>query len=359
MTLNLKNKNTYIIAEAGVNHNGKLSIAKKLITNAKKAGADAIKFQIFDSSKLVTKYAKKAPYQFKNTKNRSSQYKMLKGLELSKKNFIQLLNFSKKKKIDFLASSFDEQSLSFLVDELKQKIIKIPSGEITNFLLLKKIDLKKSCVILSTGMSNIKEIIDAINVIAKKDVYKIFNKKVKIINKKVYKTINKRLFILHCTTDYPVKDEYVNLNCLDKLKNDLNLEIGYSDHTQDYLTSVLAVTKNARIIEKHFTLDKKLTGPDHIASLNIKEFKKMVDSIRRVKIINGLNIKSLQKCELKNIKVVRKSLVAKNDIKKGQKFDLKNLTSKRPANGISPMFIKKIIGKKATKNFKKDQLIKI
>lgn len=359
MTLNFKNKDTYIIAEAGVNHNGKLSIAKQLITNAKRIGADAIKFQIFDSSKLVTKHAKKAPYQFKNTKNKSTQYKMLKDLELNKKNFIQLLKFSKKKKIDFLASIFDEQSLSFLVNELKQKIIKIPSGEITNLLLLKKIDLKKNCVILSTGMSNIREIIDAINVIAKKKIYTIFNKKVKIINKKLHKVIKEKLFILHCTTDYPVQDVYVNLNCLDKLKNDLNLEIGYSDHTQDYLTSVLAVTKKACIIEKHFTLDKKLAGPDHIASLDVKEFKNMVDTIRRVKIINGLNIKSLQKCELKNIKVVRKSLVAKIDIKKGQKFNLKNLTSKRPGNGITPMLLKDVIGKKAKKNFKKDQLIRI
>jgi len=359
MILNPKNKNTFIIAEAGVNHNGKINIAKKLIISAKKAGADAIKFQIFDSSKLSTKNAKKAPYQIKNTKNNLSQRDMLKKLELNKKDFKQLLNFSKKKKIQFMASVFDEQSLAFLIDELKQKIIKIPSGEITNFLLLEKIDLKKYQVILSTGMSNMKEIIDAINVIAKNKVYKIFNKKVKIINKKTHEIIKRRLFILHCTTDYPVKDKFVNLNCLEKLKEDLNLEIGYSDHTFDTITSVVAVSKNAKIIEKHFTLDKKLSGPDHVASLNPREFIEMVTNIRRINDLMGSNIKTLQKCEIKNKLVVRKSLVAKQDIQKGKKFDLKNLTSKRPAIGISPIYIHKIIGRLAKKNFKKDEIIKI
>ena len=258
-----------------------------------------------------------------------------------------------------MASVFDEQSLAFLIDELKQKIIKIPSGEITNFLLLEKIDLKKYQVILSTGMSNMKEIIDAINVIAKNKVYKIFNKKVKIINKKTHEIIKRRLFISHCTTDYPVKDKFVNLNCLEKLKEDLNLEIGYSDHTFDTITSVVAVSKNAKIIEKHFTLDKKLSGPDHVASLNPREFIEMVTNIRRINDLMGSNIKTLQKCEIKNKLVVRKSLVAKQDIQKGKKFDLKNLTSKRPAIGISPIYIHKIIGRLAKKNFKKDEIIKI
>ena len=359
MMLNFKNKNTYVIAEAGVNHNGKFNIAKKLIINAKKAGANAIKFQIFNSCQLVTKSAKKAPYQIKNTKSSASQFSMLKNLELDKKQFKKLLIFSKKTKIDFMASVFDEESLNFLVNDLKQKVIKIPSGEITNFLLLEKINLNKNQVILSTGMSNMKEIVDAINIIAKIRIYKIVNKKIKIINKKYHEKIKKRIFVLHCTTDYPVQDKYINLNCIDRLKKDLNLVIGYSDHTQDYITSLLSVSKGASIIEKHFTLDKKLPGPDHTASLNPSEFTEMVKYIRRFKNIMGSSIKAIQKCELKNRIVVRKSLVAQNYIKKNQRFELKDLSLKRPANGISPIYIKKIIGKKAKKNFRKDELIRI
>jgi sialic acid synthase SpsE len=357
--LNFKNKNTYIIAEEGVNHNGSLKIAKKLIISAKKAGADAIKFQIFNSNELVSKNAKKAPYQIKNTKSKTSQLSMLRNLELDKKDFKKLLAFTKKIKIDFIASVFDEESLNFLVNILKQKIIKIPSGEITNFLLLKKINLNKNQIILSTGMSNMQEIVDAINVIAKKNIYKILNKKIKIIDKKLHKEIKQKLFILHCTTDYPVEDKYVNLNCIDQIKKDLDLIVGYSDHTKDYITSLISVVKSAKIIEKHFTLDKNLYGPDHIASLDPLEFAQMVKYIRRSKNIMGSSKKIIQKCELKNRTVVRKSLIAKNYIKKNQKFELKDISAKRPANGIPPIYLDKVIGKKAKKNFKKEELIKL
>jgi len=357
--LSFKKKNVYIIAEAGVNHNGSFRIAKKLVVSAKKAGANAIKFQIFDSNELASKNAKKAPYQIKNTKSNTSQLSMLKKLELNKKQFKELLLFSKKVKIDFMASVFDEKSLSFLTDKLNQKIIKIPSGEITNFLLLRKINLSKNQVILSTGMSNMKEIIDAINIIVKKNVYKFINNRIKIINKPLHKKIKKKLFILHCTTDYPVKDKYVNLNCIEQLKKDLDLVVGYSDHTKDYITSVIAVAKNAEIIEKHFTLDKKLEGPDHIASLNPIEFKNMVDLIRRTKNILGSSKKIIQKCEFKNRKVVRKSLVAKNYIRKNQIINLKDISAIRPANGVSPIHLKKVIKRRARKNFKKGDLLEL
>ena len=357
--LNFKKNNIYIIAEAGVNHNGKYNIAKKLVVEAKKSGADAIKFQIFNSKKLVTKNAKKAPYQIKNTNSDSTQYSMLKNLELTKKNFKKLLIFTKKIKIDFMASVFDEESLNFLIKDLKQQIVEIPSGEITNYLLLEKINLKKHQVILSTGMSNMQEIVNAINIIAKKDVYRLKNKKIKIVNKKLHNSIQKKLFILHCTTDYPLEDKFINLNCIDKLKKDLDLIIGYSDHTKDYITPVLAASKHSNIIEKHFTLNKKFLGPDHIASLNPLEFKNMVKNIKRVNNIMGSEIKSLQECEFKNRTIVRKSLVAKCEIKKNQIFNLNNLSLKRPANGISAIFLKKKLGKKAKKNFKKDDFIKL
>ena len=284
---------------------------------------------------------------------------MLKKLELNKDEFKKLLLYTKKIKIDFMASVFDNKSLDFLINTLNQKIIKIPSGEITNFLLLKEINLNKNQVILSTGMSNMKEIIDAINVIAKRKVYKISNKKIKIINKLIHKKIKKKLFILHCTTDYPVEDIYVNLNCIDQLKKDLDLVVGYSDHTKDYITSVIAVAKNAEIIEKHFTLNKKLKGPDHIASLDPPEFKKMVDYIRRSKNLFGSSKKVIQKCEFKNRTIVRKSLVAKNYIKKYEKIQLKDISAVRPATGVSPIHLNKVIKKKATKNFKKGDLIKL
>jgi sialic acid synthase SpsE len=357
--LSFKKKSVYIIAEAGVNHNGNFKMAKRLVISAKKAGADAIKFQIFDSNELASKDAKKAPYQIKNTKSNTSQLSMLKKLELDKKELKKLLSFTKKNKIDFMASVFDEKSLNFLTNELNQKIIKIPSGEITNFLLLKKINLNKNKVILSTGMSNMKEIIDAANLIAKKNVYKFIGGKLKIINKTLHKKIKKKLFILHCTTDYPVKDTYVNLNCIEQLKKDLDLVVGYSDHTKDQITSVIAAAKNAEIIEKHFTLNKKLKGPDHIASLNPPEFKDMVDLIRRTKNILGSSKKIIQKCEFKNRRVVRKSLVAKNDIKKYQTIELKDITAIRPANGISPNLLDKVIKKKARKNFKKGDLLEL
>ena len=355
----LLDKKIYIIAEAGVNHNGKLSIAKKLIKAAKKAGASAIKFQSFSAENLVTKNSKKAPYQIKNTRNKDTQYKMLKKLELKTSDYYAIKNYSKKLKIDFISSVFDEESISFLIKKMKSKIIKIPSGEITNYLILKKLDLNSSFIILSTGMANLKEIADAVNTISNSKIYKFKNNKIKIINKKKLNKLKNKLIILHCVTDYPVIDKYANLKSIETLQKELKINIGYSDHTLGILAPIIAVSKGAKVIEKHITLNKKMSGPDHLASLEPDEFEEMVKNIKKFEEMIGSGKKILQKCELKNINVARKSIVAKKLINKNDKFSFENLTSKRPGNGISPMKIKELINTKSKKKYRQDQIVKI
>ena len=355
----LLDKKIYIIAEAGVNHNGKLSIAKKLIKAAKKAGASAIKFQSFSAENLVIKNSKKAPYQIKNTRNKDTQYKMLKKLELKTSDYYAIKNYSKKLKIDFISSVFDEESISFLIKKMKSKIIKIPSGEITNYLILKKLDLNSSFIILSTGMANLKEIADAVNTISNSKIYKFKNNKIKIINKKKLNKLKNKLIILHCVTDYPVIDKYANLKSIETLQKELKINIGYSDHTLGILAPIIAVSKGAKVIEKHITLSKKMSGPDHLASLEPDEFEEMVKNIKKFEEMVGSGKKILQKCELKNINVARKSIVAKKLINKNDKFSFENLTSKRPGNGISPMKIKELINTKSKKKYRPDQIVKI
>jgi N,N'-diacetyllegionaminate synthase len=356
MIYNLKNK-IFIIAEIGVNHNGNLSLAKKLILAAKKSGADAVKFQNFTAEKLVTKDAKKAPYQAKNTKNNKSQLDMLKKLELKKDYYYELLKFCKSKKIKFLSSVFDNESIVFLKNELKINTIKIPSGEITNPLILDRLNLKHYYVILSTGMSNIKEIVNAINIISKKVIYKIVNKKIIINNKKEFNIIKKKLIVMHCVTDYPVEDHYANLQCINTLQNDLKIEIGYSDHTKGIIAPLIAVSKGAKVIEKHFTLNKNMNGPDHLASLNPQEFKKMVENIRTFETMNGAGIKKMFNCERINRRIARKSLIANSVIKKGERFTHKNITTKRPGNGVCSSKIKKYINTISKKNYQPDDFI--
>jgi len=357
MTLNL-NKRTFIIAEAGVNHNGNLGMAKRMIVEAKKCGADAIKFQHFTADQLVIKKAAKAPYQIKNTGNNKSQYEMLKKLELKENDYFELKKICQKKKIRFISSAFNENSISFLQKKLNEKIIKIPSGEITNFFLLKKINLQKTKILLSVGMSNYKDIVNAINLIAKKKIFKVINNNiVKIIKKSDFNKIKKKVCILHCVTDYPVNNIYANLNCIKNLQKVFKLDVGYSDHTLGLQASVYAVAIGAKIIEKHFTLNKNLSGPDHLASLSPKEFRHMVYLIREAENMLGNGIKKIEICEKKNIKIARKSLVAKKDIKKGDFFSFNNTTCKRPGIGLSPMKFSLLLNKRAIKNFKRDQII--
>lgn len=329
---------TLIIAEAGVNHNGSLKRCFQLVDAAKKAGADIVKFQTFEADSLVTKKSPKAAYQKKNDSSKS-QYEMLKKLQLSKENHYKIKNYCKKKKIEFLSSGFDISDLIFL-KKLKIKRFKIPSGEITNYFYLKKIANFKKRTILSTGMSTMREISKAIEIFKKNGLKK------------------DKISILHCSTEYPAEIEKLNLNAIQSLKKKFKLNVGYSDHSTSTLIPSIAVALGASIIEKHITLNNNLPGPDHKSSLNPKDFKAMVSNIRKTEKSFGNGIKKPNINEKKNIKIVRKSIVAKKNIKKGEKLTLFNLSFKRPGTGISPMNFKKILGKKANRNYKKDDFLK-
>ena len=330
---------TKIIAEIGVNHNGKLNIAKKLIMKAAAAGAHYVKFQAFNPDSLVTPNARLAGYQFKNlNRQKITQRDMLLKYALSEKHIIQLNKYAKKMNISFLLSVFDIESLE-IIKKLNFRFLKIPSGEITNYPLLKEISKMNIKIILSTGMSRIEEISEAIKI---------------LITLKIKK---KDIILLQCNTDYPTHYSDINLNVIESLKKKYNLKVGFSDHTDSYIIPSLAVCKGAEIIEKHITLDKKMDGPDHKASIEIKDLKKMIDLIEITEKTFGSKIKKPTKSEIKNIKVVRKSIVAKIDILKGDHFHFENLTTKRPGMGISPMLIKKLIGKKSKKNYQKNQLL--
>lgn len=328
-------KKVFIIAEAGVNHNGSLDLAKKLVDKALEAGVDCIKFQTFKSENLVSMSAQMAEYQKENLGKDESQYKMLKGLEISFEEFKELKKYCEEKNIMFLSTPFDLESCDFLND-LDMKIFKIPSGEITNLPYLRKINSFGKKVILSTGMANLNEIQDALNVLKDCEVS-----------------------LLHCTTEYPCPYDNVNLNAIDTLRKEFKLEVGYSDHTQGIEVPIAAVAKGATIIEKHFTLDRNMEGPDHKASLEPNELKQMVTSIRNIEKAFGNGTKEPQECEKKNIEIARKSIVAKINIKKGEIFTENNLTTKRPGSGISPMKWDCIIGKTATKDYQEDELISL
>lgn len=332
-----KNK-TLIIAEAGVNHNGKLKVAKKLIDAAKRCGADYVKFQTFDPNLITTPQSNLAPYQKKIKLGETKQIKMLQKLSLTNDNFQDLHLYCKKKKIKFLSSPFDIESIKFLKNKVKMDFYKVPSGEINNYPYLKFLGKLNKKILLSTGMSKLKEINFAVRT---------------LINSGTKKN---NITVLHCISDYPTNIKNVNLKFIETLKKTFK-NVGFSDHTMGNLSATLAVALKAKIIEKHFTLDKKMKGPDHAMSLDINEFKNFVKNIRDAEIILGQNKKILTKGEKILKKFARKSLVAKNFIKKGEKFNQFNLTTKRPGDGKSPILWNKIIGKKATKNFKKNEKI--
>lgn len=334
----MKNNKTIIVAEAGVNHNGKINLAKKLIKEAALAGANYVKFQTYITKYLVTEYAKKTNYQKKNTKNNQTQFNMLKKYQLSYSDHISLINCCKKNKIKFLSSPFDKESIDLLID-LKLDTLKIPSGEITNLPYLKHIGKFSKSLILSTGMSTLDEV---------KNAVKILNKAGTSLNK---------ITVLHCTTSYPTNMEDVNLNAMLTLKKKTGLKVGYSDHTLGVEVSIAAVTLGAKIIEKHLTVSRKMKGPDHKASLEPQDLKFMVDKIRNIEKALGNGKKIPKKNELKNMSFVRKSIVAAQKINKGDKFTNHNLAIKRPGTGISPMYIEKLIGKVSKRNFTKDELI--
>ncbi len=336
----MSNKNVIIIAEAGVNHNGDLKTAYKMIDQVAKLDIDFIKFQSFVAEELSTSRAKKADYQLKKTENNQTQLQMLKKLEISYEFQLKLKKRCNDKKIKFMSSVFGHQSLEIL-KKLGVSYIKIPSGEINNIPLLRAVGKLNKNIVLSTGMSNLIEIKEAINVL--------------VLNG----TKKKKITVLHCNTEYPTPFKDVNLLAINTISKSTGLNVGYSDHTNGIEASIAAVALGAKVIEKHFTLDKNMNGPDHSSSIEIDELKKLVLSIRNIEDALGSNAKKLTNSEKKNINIVRKSIVASKNIFKGELFSEQNITLKRPGTGIPANKWDKVINKISSRNFKKDDFIKL
>ena len=330
---------TIIIAEAGVNHNGSIDTAFDLIDVASAAGADIVKFQTFKAKTLVTPSASKADYQKQFTGAQESQFEMIKKLEISKEMHTQLISRCSNRGIRFASTGFDVESIDQLVD-LGAEFLKIPSGDITNLPYLRHVGSKGLPIILSSGMANMKEIKNAFNVLLESGVKKT------------------NITILHCNTEYPTPMEDVNLRAMLSIRNELDVNIGYSDHTLGIEVPIAAVAMGASVIEKHFTLDRSMDGPDHAASLHADQLKQMVEAIRNIEKAMGSTEKKPSPSEQKNMTVARKSIVALDSIKRGEILSELNITTKRPGNGISPMEWDKVIGAKANKDYKRDELIK-
>lgn len=331
-----------IIAEAGVNHNGSVETAKRMIDKAVEAGADVIKFQTFKSEKLVSKSAKQAEYQKRNIANaeNDSQLDMLKKLELTESDHNELMDYCAKKQIRFFSTAFDMESIDYL-HSLHVGLWKIPSGEITNYPYLKKIAQFGEPVILSTGMCEMEDVEAALKVLTDNGLNK------------------DKISILHCNTEYPTPFKDVNLLAMNELKERFGVKVGYSDHTKGIEVPIAAVALGAEIIEKHFTLDRNMEGPDHKASLEPDELTAMVSAIRNIELALGDGHKTISESERKNIAVARKSIVAAKNIKAGEVFNEFNLTVKRPGNGVSPMKWENVIGKVSKKDFQEDELIEL
>jgi len=332
-----KNQSVFIIAEAGVNHNGRLDIAKKLVDVAKIAGADAIKFQTFKAENLVTNNAEMADYQIENTKEKKSQFDMLKNLELAYDDFKVLKKYCDQKEIIFLSTPHTFDAIDFLDDLVPA--YKIGSGDLTNSPALKIIAKKGKPVILGTGMSTLHEVKLAIDAIKSQG--------------------NEQIIIMHCTTNYPSTPEEVNLRAMVTMQKEFDIVVGYSDHTLGTMTAAIATALGAKVIEKHFTLDKNLPGPDHKASIEPDELTKMIKEIRSVEKILGNSTKEPTESEKKIMKLVRKSIVAGQDIDKGSVINENMIVIKRPGTGVSPTNLHKIVGKKAKKNILKDKIFQL
>lgn len=328
-----------IIAEAGVNHNGSLQIAKQLVDKAVDAGVDIIKFQTFKSEKLVSKAAKQAEYQQRNIGEKdNSQLAMLKKLELSVENHYELVQYCKESNIRFWSTAFDMESIDFL-HSLNMGLWKIPSGEITNYPYLKKIASFHEDIILSTGMCELSDIEAALKVLTDEGVEK------------------EQITILHCNTEYPTPYQDVNLKAMLEIEERFGVKIGYSDHTKGIEVPIAAVALGATVIEKHFTLDRNMEGPDHKASLEPEELKAMVSAIRNIEQALGTGHKTVSESERKNMEIARKSIVAARPIKKGEMLTDENITVKRPGNGVSPMRWEEVIGTIAVKDFDEEEMI--
>lgn len=331
---------TLIIAEAGVNHNGDMSMARRLVDVAAEAGADLVKFQTFQASRLVTTDAKKAEYQSNATGGDETQYAMLRKLELTREMHLELIEYCRTRGIGFFSTGFDEQSVDMLV-ELGIDRFKIPSGEITNLPYLRHVGHYGKPVILSTGMADLREIGMALDVLESAG------------------TKRAQITVLHCNTEYPTPMSDVNLRAMLTIRDTFGVEVGYSDHTSGIEIAIAAVALGATVIEKHFTLDRSLPGPDHKASLEPKELSAMVSAIRNIEVALGDGVKCPSPSESKNMGIARKSLVASREIRAGEIFTESNLTIKRPGTGISPMRWDEVLGHKATRDFAKDDLIEL
>lgn len=332
---------TLIIAEAGVNHNGSIELAKQLIDAAAEAGVDYIKFQTFKTENLVSRQAVKAEYQKRNTgETDDSQFSMLKKLELSPEQHWELMEYCRQKKVRFFSTAFDLESIG-LLSELGLEMWKIPSGEITNYPYLKKIARQGKPVILSTGMSDLQDIANAMEVLEK------------------YGVIREQITVLHCNTEYPTPFADVNLRAMETIREQLGVKVGYSDHTVGIEVPIAAVALGATVIEKHFTLSRTLEGPDHKASLEPGELKAMVSAIRNIEVALGDKDKKVTASEAKNKAVARKSIVAARNIKAGELFTEENISVKRPENGISPMEWENVLGRCASRDFQADDLIEL
>ncbi|MEQ8176000.1 MAG: N-acetylneuraminate synthase [Syntrophomonadaceae bacterium] len=357
-------KKVFIIAEAGVNHNGSLELAKEMIKKAAESGADAVKFQTFRAERVISLNAPKAEYQLKTTGRDESQLQMVKKLELNEEEHRELARECLARKIEFLSTPFDLESIDLLLN-LDISRIKIGSGDITNSPLLLKAAQSQKEIILSTGMSTLDEVKAALGVLAYGYLFPSRDHKPSLnnfqeayISKEGQAWLSKKVSLLHCTTEYPAPYEEVNLRAMDTLKSAFRLKVGYSDHTRGINVPVAAAARGAFIIEKHFTLDRNLPGPDHMASVEPEELKAMVSSIRQVELALGSVDKKPSSSEEKNLSVARRSLVALDFIKMGELFTKENLGTKRPGNGISAVYYFDWLGKKAQRNYERDEQIK-
>ena len=328
----------FVIAEAGVNHNGSIDLAKKLIDTAANSGADAVKFQTFKAEKLATKIAEQCEYQSLNTNTVESQFEMLKRLEIGKREHEELYSYCQQKDIEFMSTPFDIESIHFLID-LGVKRLKVPSGELTNYPYLSAVGACGKPIILSTGMSDMNEVRSAVEVLESAG------------------TLKEKVTVLHATTDYPTQMSDVNLLAMQTIGTSLSVSVGYSDHTNGIEVPVAAVALGAAVIEKHFTLDRSMPGPDHKASLEPKEMNAMVTAIRNIESALGDGVKAPTQNELSNMNLIRKSIVAQKRIKKGERFDATNISVKRPAGGISPIYWDVTIGRIASRDYIADELI--
>jgi N-acetylneuraminate synthase len=355
---------TFVIAEAGVNHNGSLETALRLVDAAADAGADAIKFQTFKAGQLVTASAEKAAYQTVCTGNGGNQYDMLKGLELDEEAHEELISHCKRRGITFLSTPFDEDSLQLLAYRFSLPVLKISSGDITNGPLLLKAAMAGTRVILSTGIASLGEIEDALSVLAFGYMYPDGGMhpsrsafRMAYCSPEGQRALQQNVTLLHCTTEYPCPYDEVNLRVIETLRRAFQLPIGLSDHTEGIAVSIAAVAMGASVIEKHFTLDRNMPGPDHKASIEPDELKQLVQSVRQVELAMGSSQKVPTSSELRNQSAVRKSLVAKNRIAQGEFFTAHNLTAKRPGTGVSPMYYWDYLDKRATRDYEVDEQV--